>query len=180
MPGYLRPDTGAFLDDIYFDPVNKLRNSSPQALIDTDFEYGMQISKWENLGLMNNRPFAYPSSNTIPNVSAINLPQNSTTVTVTTGTTAHGLSVGLPVNVQDTFLSIANGNFIIESVPTSTTFTYTARSINISSTINAIFDVNKTALYIGTAYTNSAIGGTPTLSFPPGSRAITVTTSVPH
>jgi hypothetical protein len=180
MPGYLRPDTGAFLDDIYFDPVNKLRNSSPQALVDTDFEYGMQISKWENLGLMNNRPFAFPSSNTIPNITAINLPQNSTTVTVTTGTIAHGLSVGLPVNVQDTFLSIANGNFIIESIPTPNTFTYTARSINISSTINAIFDVNKTALYIGTAYTNSAIGGNPTLSYTGGSRAITVTTTVPH
>lgn len=178
MPGYLRPDTGAFLDEQYFDSVNKLRNSSPQALVDTDFEYGMQISKWENLGLVNNRPFAYPSSNTIPNISAINIPQNSTTVTVTTGTSPHGLTVGMPVNVQDTFLSIANGNFIIETVPTSTTFTYTARSINISSTINDIFDVNKTALYIGTAYTNSAIGGTPTLSY--SGKAITVTTTVPH
>lgn len=178
MPGYLRPDTGAFLDEQYFDSVNKLRNSSPQALVDTDFEYGMQISKWENLGLVNNRPFAYPSSNTIPNISAINIPENSTTVTVTTGTTPHGLTVGMPVNVQDTFLSIANGNFIIETVPTSTTFTYTARSINISSTINAIFDVNKTALYIGTAYTNSSIGGTPTLSY--SGKAITVTTTIPH
>lgn len=178
MPGYLRPDTGAFLDEQYFDSVNKLRNSSPQALVDTDFEYGMQISKWENLGLVNNRPFAYPSSNTIPNISAINIPENSTTVTVTTGTTPHGLTVGMPVNVQDTFLSIANGNFIIETIPTSTTFTYTARSINISSTINAIFDVNKTALYIGTAYTDSSIGGTPTLSY--SSNAITVTTTVPH
>jgi hypothetical protein len=178
MPGYLRPDTGAFLDEQYFDSVNKLRNSSPQALVDTDFEYGMQISKWENLGLVNNRPFAYPSSNTVPNISAINIPQNSTTVTVTTGTSPHGLTVGTPVNVQDTFLSIANGNFIIETVPTATTFTYTARSINISSTINDIFDVNKTALYVGTAYTNSAIGGTPTLSY--SGRAITVTTTVPH
>jgi len=178
MPGYLRSDSGTFLEDQYFDAVNKLRSSTPQALIDTDFEYGMQISKWENLGLVNNRPFAYPSSNTIPNISAINLPQNSTQVTVTTGTTPHGLSVGMPVNVQDTFLSIANGNFIIESTPTTVTFTYTARAINISSTINAIFDPNKTALYIGTAYSNAAIGGNPTLTYT-GS-AITVTTTIPH
>jgi hypothetical protein len=178
MPGYLRPDTGEFLDEQYFDSVNKLRISNPKALVDTDFEYGMQISKWENLGLMNNRPFAFPSSNTIPNISSINIPQNSTTVTVTTGTTPHGLTVGTPVNVQDTFLSIGNGNFIIESVPTSVTFTYTARSINISSTINQIFDPNKTALYVGTAYTDSAIGETPTLSY--AGKAVTVTTTVPH
>jgi hypothetical protein len=178
MPGYLRPDTGEFLDEQYFDSVNKLRTSAPRALVDTDFEYGMQISKWENLGLMNNRPFAFPSSNTIPNITSINIPQNSTTVTVTTGTTPHGLTVGTPVNVQDTFLSIGNGNFIIESIPTSVTFTYTARSINISSTINQIFDANKTALYVGTAYTDSQIGGTPTLAYT--GRAVTVTTTVPH
>jgi hypothetical protein len=178
MPGYLRPDTGEFLDEQYFDSVNKLRISNPRALVDTDFEYGMQISKWENLGLMNNRPFAFPSSNTIPNITSINIPENSTTVTVTTGTTPHGLSVGLPVNVQDTFLSIGNGNFIIESIPTSVTFTYTARSINISSTINQIFDPNKTALYVGTAYTDSEIGGSPTVSYT--GKAVTVTTTVPH
>jgi hypothetical protein len=178
MPGYLRPDSAGLLNDEYFDSVGKLRTSQAQALVDTDFEYGMQISKWENLGLSNNRPFAFPSSNTVPNVTAISLPQNSTTVTVTTGIEPHGLTVGTPVNVQDTFLSIANGNFIIESVPTSTTFTYTARSINISSTINAIFDANKTALYVGTIYTTSQIGGSPTLVY--SGTAITVTTTVPH
>lgn len=178
MPGYLRPDTGEFLDEQYFDSVDKLRVSNPRALVDTDFEYGMQISKWENLGLMNNRPFAFPSSNTIPNISSINIPQNSTTITVTTGSTPHGLSVGSPVNVQDTFLSIGNGNFIIEAIPTPTTFTYTARSINISSTINEIFDLNKTALYVGATYTDSEIGAAPTLTY--SGQAITVTSTVPH
>lgn len=181
MPGYLRTDSGSFLEDKNFDAVNKLRVSQPKALIDTDFEYGMQISKWENLGLVNNRPFAFPSANVIPNISAINIPQNSTTVTVTTSN-PHGLSVGSPVNVQDTFLSIANGNFIIETIPTSTTFTYTARAINLSSTLNPIFDLNKTALYLGTAYTSSAIGGELVLEALSeyGYKAIKVTTTVPH
>lgn len=180
MPGYLRTDSATFLADKSFDAVNKLRVSQSQALIDTDFEYGMQISKWENLGLVNNRPFAYPSSNTIPNITGIVLPQNSNTVTVTTSS-PHGLSVGSPVNVQDTFLSIANGNFIIETIPTSTTFTYTSRAINLSSTINALFDPNKTALYAGTAYTDSKIGGALTVALDTaGSKAIRVTTTVPH
>jgi hypothetical protein len=177
MPGYLRPDNGGFLEDQSFDPVGKLRTSTAQALIDTDFEYGMQISKWENLGLLNNRPFAYPSSNVIPNITSITIFENQLTVTVTTSE-PHGLLVGTPVNVQDTFLSISNGNFIIEQVPTATTFTYTARAINVSSTTIEIYDPNKTALYVGTIYTKAEIGGALTLAS--AGRAVTVTTSVPH
>lgn len=177
MPGYLRTDRQFELETKYFDPVEKLRVSEPESLIDTDFEYGMQISKWENLDLLNNRPFAYPSSNVIPNVSGISLPEDSRTVTVTTSS-AHGLTPGLEIAVQDTVLTIANGNFIVETVPTDTTFTYTARALNNSSTITNILDLNKTAIYLGTSYTNAAIGGTPTLSY--SGTAITVTTTVPH
>ena len=43
----------------YMDPVNKFRTSTPQALIDTDFEYGQQATKWESISMINNRPFAY-------------------------------------------------------------------------------------------------------------------------
>lgn len=177
MPGYLRPDPEVALKGSYFDPVNKLRTSQAQALIDTDFEYGMQISKWENVPLMNNRPFSFPSSNTVPNVSGIAFPQNGSSVLVTTSS-PHGLTVGTSISVQDTFLSAANGNFIIEAVPAPEVFIYTARSVNLSSTINDIFDTNKTAIYIGTTFTNAPIGGAPTLTF--SGQAITVTTTVPH
>jgi hypothetical protein len=179
MPGYLRSDANDVFEENSFDSVNKLRTANPQALIDTDFEYGMQISKWENLGLMNNRPFSFPSSNVVPNIEAINLPTNSRTVTVTTSE-PHGLSVGSSISVQDTFLSLSNGNFIIESA-TGTTFTYTARALNVSATtpINDLFDVNKTAIYSGTTYTNSKIGGALTFQ-PPSGLVIDVTTSVPH
>ena len=177
MPGYLRSDADNIFEENSFDSVNKLRTASPQALIDTDFEYGMQISKWENLGLVNNRPFAYPSSNVIPNITAMAIPQNGTVVTVTTSQ-PHGISSGDSISVQDTFLSLANGNFIIETVPTTSTFTYTARAINLSSTINEIFDPNKTAIYLGTNYTNSRIGGALTLTY--DDKAVTVTSTAPH
>ena len=42
--------------DSFYDPVNKLRISNPENLIDTDFEYGLQSSKWETLELVNNYP----------------------------------------------------------------------------------------------------------------------------
>lgn len=159
------------------DPVNKLRTSSPQALIDTDFEYGLQISKWENLGLINNRPFSYASPTSVPNVSAITLPHDSKTVTVTTSL-AHGLTVGTPITVQDTYLFIANGNFIITSVPTTTTFTYTSRALNTNASITALQDPNKTVIYVGTNYSSAQIGGTLTATY--SGTAILVTTTIPH
>jgi hypothetical protein len=177
MPGYLRPTPDITLDQSYFDPVQKLRVSQPESLIDTDFEYGTQFTKWENLGLTNNRPFAYPSSNQIPNISLISLPANSKTVTVTTSI-PHGLVAGSPISVQDTFLSIANGNFVINSV-TVTEFTYTARSVNIDSSITSIKDPNKTAIYLAEPFTSSRIGIAPEIMTANG-KEITVETSVPH
>jgi hypothetical protein len=159
------------------DPTNKLRVTQPQALIDTDFEYGTQISKWENLGMVNNRAFAYQSYAPIPNITAISLANGARLVTVTTSA-AHGLAVGTAIVVQDTYLSLANGNYIIETVPTSTTFTYTSRSVN-STTITDILDPNKTAIYNGTLYANAQIGSAPA-SMSYSGNIVSVTTSVPH
>ena len=162
--------------EVYQDPVNKLRVSTPQALIDTDFEYGTQISKWENLATINNRPFAFPSAVGITGVSAISLPNNSRTVTVTVASGAPG--VGTAITVQDTYLNIANGNFIVETSNGSTSFTYSARATNTGAVTN-IFDANKTIIYTAAVYTGAAIGGTPTFAWTSG-QAIPITTTVPH
>jgi hypothetical protein len=162
--------------EVYQDPVNKFRVSTPQALIDTDFEYGTQISKWENLATINNRPFAFPSAVGITGVSAISLPTSSRTVTVTVASGAP--AVGTPITVQDTYLNIANGNFIVETSNGSTSFTYSARATNTGAVTN-IFDSNKTNIFTSTVYTGAAIGGTPTFAWTSG-QAIPVTTTVPH
>ena len=236
------------------DPVNKLRVSQPQALIDTDFEYGIQQSKWENLAVTNNRPFAYPSPAFLPNINGISMPQSSNIVTVELGTrsatvngavpnspeagdvtytttSAHlfntgqyvtitgssiagyngtflvtqvpsattftvdntttgtetwssGLAVfgvappnGTPVSVQDTFIANASGNFLIESGGGTGTFTYLGRSQNRTIIVD-LFDINKTAIYVGTLYTDARIGGAPTITT--SGLAVTVTTTVPH
>jgi hypothetical protein len=166
--------------EVYVDPVNKFRTSSPQALIDTDFEYGTQISKWENIAMINNRPFAFASSVGITGIGTMTLPTSSRTVTVIVG--ASGTStvpgIGTAITVQDTYLNIANGNFIIESVGAgNTNFTYTARATN-TGLVTSIFDPNKTGIFSGTVYSGAAIGGTPT--FTSVGTAVTVTTSVPH
>jgi hypothetical protein len=158
------------------DPTNKLRVTQPQALIDTDFEYGTQVSKWENLSTTNNRPYSFQSSIQVPNITGIAI--SGRTVTVTTSV-AHGLTVGTPITVQDTFLGVANGNFIIESVTTGSpfTFTYTARSAN-NTGLSALFDTNKTVVYAGTLYSGAQIGGAPTITS--SGTAVTVTTTIPH
>jgi len=162
----------------YTDPVNKLRVSTPQALIDTDFEYGTQVSKWENLAMINNRPFVFPSAVGIGTINYITLPNASRTVTVGLQGAAPG--IGTAITVQDTYLNIANGNFLVETLSGAgnTIFTYTARATNTGNVTN-IFDSNKTGIFSGTTYTNAAIGGTPTFSWTSGT-AIPVTTTVPH
>jgi len=162
--------------ETYLDSTNKLRVTTPQALIDTDFEYGPQISKWENIGLINQRPFSYASSAPIPNVSAITMNTNSRIVTVTLSSGTAPVN-GTSISVYDTYLSIANGNFTVESGGGTSTFTYTGRAVN-SSGVTSILDLNKTVIYSGLVYTAAAIGGAPTMSY--AGQAISVTTTVPH
>jgi hypothetical protein len=243
--------------EVLYDPTNKLRTSSPQALIDTDFEYGIQGSKWESLGLISNRPFAYQYPVALTNVSSITQNTNSRVVTVAlttptasvpnaiaastpatgffTVTTAasHGLQAGqyvtiqgvtttlgyngtfliyaatantfviqsnvtgtatfvsptatggvapvngTPIVMQDSFLTIANGNFIVESGGGTNSFTYTARATN-STALTSLFDANKTNLFAGALYSGASIGATGTATFTPSGNKITVVTAVPH
>ena len=127
------------------DPVNKLRVSQPQALIDTDFEYGIQQSKWENLAVTNNRPFAYPSVAAMTNVSTVTMLQGSRTVTVgltTRSATVNGAAPSTPEAGDVTYTTTANhlfntgefvtitgssiagynGTFKVTQVPTPNTF----------------------------------------------------------
>ena len=162
----------------YMDPTNKMRVVQPQSLIDTDFEYGTQFSKWEAQGLIGNRPYFYASPTVVPNITSVNMPNGSKTVTITTST-PHGLSLGTPILVLDTFFGQANGNFVAETV-TSTTIIYTARAINNTATTE-LLDPNKTAVYQGNIFANAAIGVAPTaISYTGATGATVVTTSIPH
>jgi hypothetical protein len=162
--------------EVLKDPVNKLRVSQGQALIDTDFEYGAQQTKWENLAMVNNRPFAFQSANAVTSISAITMSTGSRTVTVTRSS-GNFPATGSAIYVQDTFLTIANGNFIIESGGGTGTITYSARANN-ATAITDILDPNKTAIYEGNLYSSARIGGAPTMTY--SGREITVTTTVPH
>ena len=162
--------------ETHLDPANKFRTSSPQSLIDTDFEYGTQSTKWENLATINGRPFAFENQVVLANVTAITMSAGARIVTVATATPP---AVGTPIFIRDTNLPIANGNFVVETVSAGTNFTYTARSVNYTST-TALFDASKTTVTAGTLFTGAAIGAAPTLTVSGTDLKVRVTTTVPH
>jgi hypothetical protein len=136
MPGFLGGSSGGSTSSsgvggeitfpsAFIDPVTKLRVSQPETLIDTDFEYGLQPTKWETVELINNTPsfFSKSGDTTIPNILSILSTEQSREIKVITSL-AHGLAVGIPINVAGTKSLTANGSFIINSVPTPTSFTY--------------------------------------------------------
>jgi hypothetical protein len=116
--------------DTFIDPVSKIRVSTPENLIDTDFEYGLQSSKWETLELVNNIPSFYASQNdsSLPNINSIVSKSGSKTITVTTAE-SHGLSTGIPIDVRGLSSQTAEGKYIIAKVTSALSFTYIARSI---------------------------------------------------
>lgn len=115
--------------EILQDPTNKLRVAAPQSLIDTDFEYGLQPIKWESLVSAQNIPCYYFRSggNSLPvaDITGGNQTPRST-MTVTTSF-AHGLVTGDLVSVAYSNSVFADGAFPVLTVPTATSFTYTAK-----------------------------------------------------
>ena len=137
MPGYLGGggSGGGIGGEIEFpkeliDPVTKIRMSQPETMIDTDFEYGLQPTKWETVELINNTPsfFSKSGDTTIPGILSITTNAGTREITVKTALD-HGLAAGIPINVQGTKSITADGAFIINSIPDTKTFTYFCKDI---------------------------------------------------
>ena len=175
--------------EVMRDPVDKLRVSTPQSLIDTDFEYGQQPTKWESLVLMNNRPSAfYDATQGISNVSRADLtfPGANTSayqitnvtatgrvVTVTMNNTT-GITVGLPIFIQGTLdAGNADGWWIVESVTANTNITFSV----ITAPAATLYDATKTFLFIGAYYSGAGI---PTTSITLSGTVGTITTTGSH
>jgi hypothetical protein len=160
--------------EVFMDPVGKMRVSTPQALIDTDFEYGTQPTKWETLSLLNNKPSAF-YDNTAPYTITNIAGTGTRTVTVTT--TANP-GVGVPIFVQDATNPIANGWQLTET-SSGTNFTYVARA---NVTNGTMYDASKTYVYGGTFFTGAAIpvSSTGGAAFTTGSTTLTCTTTNNH
>jgi len=152
------------------DLVGKMRVSEPQSLIDTDFEYGLQPTKWETLNTLNNKPTAFYD------------PSRSLTITDVTGAgtrvvtvaTASPPAAGTPIFIQDTTDADANGWFLVNTVSAGVSFTYIASSI---IGAGSKYDSTKTYIYQAYFFTGSGIS---TTSITNSSTTCTVTTTQTH
>jgi len=141
--------------DTFIDPVSKIRVSNPGNLIDTDFEYGLQPTKWETVEIINNTPafFSKSGDTTISDITGVTTNAGTREITVTTAF-PHLLDVGIPIRVAGTKSLTADGSYIINATPTPTTFTYLSRA-NQTDTVS-IFDLY-TSIITGEFFQGSQI-----------------------
>ena len=160
--------------EVMRDPVDKLRVSTPQSLIDTDFEYGIQSTKWESLNLLNNRPSAFYDP-TVIIAGITNITATAKVVTVLLPSTT-GITVGMPFFIQGTLDSAnADGWWLVESVSANINFTFTVTNTPAA----ALWDATKSYIYMATFFTGAAIPAG-TTAFTYSSTIVTCTTTNAH
>ena len=165
--------------ETYVDPVSKLRVSNPENLIDTDFEYGLQSTKWETLELVKNIPTFYSrNGDESLNLSTVTKTNGSEIISVVTSE-SHNLSIGNPIIVQGTDSISADGAFIVTAVPTTTSFQYKAKAnqAGTGSILDTYTQIFVGSVYQGTEFQLSALNAITTDAANPS--VLTVETADP-
>jgi hypothetical protein len=135
--------------ETFVDPVSKIRVSQPENLIDTDFEYGLQSTKWETLELVKNIPtFFSRNGDEELLINFINVTVNSNIITVFCDEN-HNMIRGNPIIVIGTRVNTCNGAFVVTNVIDDTTFQYKAKS---SQGFTGTIQDTYTQLFIGSIY----------------------------
>ena len=161
-----------------YDAVDKIRVSTPQSLIDTDFEYGQQPTKWEQVALQNNRQSLYYLANSALPVSAITGNQSNTYQLVITFASNVTVATGTPFFIEDTIDPNAQGwAYVVAGVSAGTSIT--VQVANPVTTVNN-YSAASTYCYQGYTYSNCGIALTGTTAFTFVGSTVTVTTSFPH
>lgn len=161
-----------------YDAVDKLRVSTPQSLIDTDFEYGQQSSKWEQVALQNNRASCYYITNSPLQVTAITGNQSNKYQLVITTSNNTTIPTGSIIFIQDPLDSNAGGwAYVTSGSSASTSFT-----VQVAQQVSTVTCWSATATYVYLGYFYSQCGiavGTGAFTFS-ASSTINVTTTYPH
>ena len=122
------------------DAFERIRVAAPQSLLDADFEYGMQPTKWLTISQQRAYPAIYEIPGTDLTVTAATTDAsvaeggtaiNESLITITTSV-AHGYTAGSPITIRGfnsayTGFDRAEGSFVVYRTPSATTFTYYAK-----------------------------------------------------
>ena len=169
------------------DAMERMKVGIPQSMLDADFEYGLQPTKWQAISLMRNYPSIYeiPGSDiavisVVTDASAGNGGSGASLITVTT-VSSHGLTAGSPITIKALANSVsgfsrAEGSFLIFAVTGATTFTYYAKS-KVGTVNPTTLSSTYTQLRKGGYYTGAAIGS-PTFNIYSAGSSGTITTNL--
>ena len=144
--------------ETFIDPVSKMRVSQPNTLIDTDFEYGLQATKWETLERMNQVPAFHSVSGDTPLTNILDVTVAGTNIVTVSTSSPHGLTVGFPIDVRGVDSPTAEGTFIVKRTG-DTTFTYEARAVQAGtasvplSILTSYVNISPGRFYVGSQIT---------------------------
>ena len=180
------------------DAFERTRVAQPTSMLDADFEYGLQTTKWQAVNMLRGYPSIYEIPGTDMTVGAIvtNGAAGESLITVTTSS-IHGMTVGQPFTIKGLNTGIsgfsrAEGSFTIFTVPTTSSFTYYAKAavgVTSDNLFTTFIQLRKGGFYTGAPISAPAISysaaATPiiTVTFPnahgllPGSTIVTVINS---
>ena len=171
------------------DAIERQRVSQPQSLIDADFEYGLQPTKWAGYGTIKGYPSTYDEPGVDLTVNTITTDYNTTSttnslITLNFTDSNHDLSVGDVVNVSGlnagtAGFSRADGSFIIESIPNANTLTYYARGI-VGTSNGQSLKTEETLGRRGGLYANASIPVQSATSDGSDPSTITLNFAAPH
>jgi len=160
------------------DPVQKFRISAPQSLIDTDFEYGTQPTKWETISLQNNRQSCYYIPQQPLAVTSI---LGTGTSNVATLQVASSITIAnnTPIYIQNGRTGI-NGWSWIQTGGTGTTFTVILDPTTALGNGTQYFVATSCYVYLGYFYSACGINvGTNAITVT-SATVLTVTSTQPH
>ena len=174
------------LNPIATDAMERMKVGIPQSMLDADFEYGLQPTKWQALSLMRNYPAIYevPGSD----LAVVSVTTDASTgsggsgaslITVTTQS-SHGLVPGDAITIKALANSVSGfsrseGSFLLASA-SGNTMTYYAKS-KVGTADGQQLSSTYTQLRKGNFYTGAAIGN-PQFSVFSSGVAGTITTSL--
>lgn len=170
------------------DAIERMRVSNPQSLIDADFEYGLQPTKWAGYGTVR----GYPSSYELPGIDLV-VSTITTDYTTTSSTnslitvafsTTHSMLAGGVVNVSGLNSGIsgfgrADGNFVIFDVPNTSTLRFFARGL-VGTASGQSLKTDETLVKRGAFYNGASIPVNSATSNGSNPSTITLNFAGPH
>jgi len=189
--------------DFGTDAIERMRISQPQAMIDADFEYGLQPTKWQAIAVARGYPTTYEVLGTDIPITSITTDASSSgggigsSLITVTSQSSHGLVIGDPFTIRALNSTVvgfnrAEGTFLVNTVPTTSSFTFYAKA-KVGLSQNEVIggsnvQLRKAAFYTGSELANPTISvssngssGTFSTSYivPSGSTVINFTGTAP-